>query len=191
MTQLFASSHIVHTLLFGLPTLAILIAALAERYRHHRGPSQVQHSRTAVVWLLASCSLVAGGVHTSVIAEHFHEYALFGWFFVAAAVAQIGFAALLLRRPGPLLVLGAFLGNAFVVLLWVQTRFFSLPLGPETGSKEEIGSYDIVATANEVLIVALAVYCLVQMREARRRSVAAQPAQRIAPVAQPLGHVGR
>src|ERR1700709_329180 len=99
MAQLFSSDHIVHTLLFGLPALAILIAAVAERYRHHRGPSQVQHPRSAVVWLLACCSLGAGGVHTSVIAEHFEEYVLFGWFFVAAAVAQIGFAALLVRRP--------------------------------------------------------------------------------------------
>jgi hypothetical protein len=200
MSQLFSSGHLVHTLLFGLPTLAILIAAVVERFRPNKDRSSgpVSYPRTPAIWLLAAFSVAAGAVHASVISYHFHEYALFGWFFVVAAVAQLGSAALVLRRPSPTLVLAAFLGNAMVVLLWLDTRLIGLPVGPEFGSKEEIGALDVFATVDEVLIVAVAAYALLQMR-ARREAVrtadtAGVPSghsSRIAPVAQTTSQPGQ
>ena len=65
---------------------------------------------------------------------------------------------LVLTRPSPrLLVLGA-LGNDGVVLLFILSRTVGMPFGPEAFRAERLTTPGIVATACELLLVALACY---------------------------------
>jgi hypothetical protein len=80
--------------LSGLPLL--LLPALAG------GAAVVRDRRPAappLLVLLAAATVVAAVVHVWVAPEHFAESALYGTFFVATAVAGIGYAALVLARP--------------------------------------------------------------------------------------------
>src|SRR4051812_30430057 len=48
---------------------------------------------------LAALSMVAGSIHAVVAAPHFGEYWLFGIFFAALAVFQLGWGAWIYERP--------------------------------------------------------------------------------------------
>jgi hypothetical protein len=122
---------------------------------------------TAPIVMLATASLLSGGIHASVSGEHFREAFIFGAFFTVAAAAQVAWGILLLHRPSrTLLALGA-IGNAAVVALWSMTRTVGLPVGPEPWRPEAIGTLDVVSTLFEVVIVVIAVTLLV--RNAPRR----------------------
>lgn len=107
-------------------------------------------------WLAALASLGAAGLHFAVAPEHFHQYWLFGWFFLVAAWLQALWAvAIATSRARPLAIAGA-LGNALLIAIWVWTRAVGVPVGPEAGAREALGFVDGVAVAFEVVAVALA-----------------------------------
>lgn len=108
---------------------------------------------TGLVWLLVACSAGAAAIHGAVIGEHFRESALYGWFFMLAALAQLAWAVLLARRPERDLLLAGALGNSLVILLWALTRIAGLPLGPEPWRPETVGPPDALATLLEVALV--------------------------------------
>jgi hypothetical protein len=102
---------------------------------------------------LALCSAGAAAVHWAVARMHFEEYALFGVFFVAVGVAQLGWGLLVLFRPvRPLLLLGA-AGNLLVTALWAIDRAWGLPLGPEHWQPDPVGFADSAASTFELLVV--------------------------------------
>jgi hypothetical protein len=130
-------------------------------------------------WLLlaAGCSLVAGATHLWVVPEHLEEWLPAAVFFVVLAVLQLGLAALLLRRPTPLLLQLAAVGTLGIVVFYVLTRTVDLPLLPPLGAHggdhlpvawgigngtplypgeglEEVGAPDLVCLAAELMTVA-------------------------------------
>lgn len=110
----------------------------------------------------AALSLAAALIHASVIVAHFQEYWLFGVFFVAAALFQLGWGVAAWSSPADrrLLALGAG-ANLAIVLLWAVTRTVGLPIGPEPGEIEPAGLHDLFATADELAILLAAGLVLV------------------------------
>jgi hypothetical protein len=109
---------------------------------------------------LVALSAGAGAIHLAVAGEHFHEFVLFGVFFVAVGVAQTVWAALIaILGPSRYLLIAA-IANAGVVALWAASRTTGLPLGPRPRAPDAIGFPDVTATLFEVVLVGLAVWSL-------------------------------
>jgi hypothetical protein len=102
---------------------------------------------------LAACSAAAATVHFAVISEHVEDYWLFGVFFGSAGLAQALFAVLVVQRPSRLVYAAGAAGNAAIVALWIVTRTAGLPMGPDPGEAEAVGTADVVSTVLELLIV--------------------------------------
>jgi hypothetical protein len=117
---------------------------------------------------VALASAGAATIHFAVIAQHLEEYWLFGFFFIAVAIAQLAWAMLVLFRPSPAVYLAGIVGNAAVAATWVVSRTTGLPLGPAPGEPEPVGTADSVATAFELLIAAGTVLLLLRMTSRRR-----------------------
>jgi hypothetical protein len=124
-----------------------------------------------LTWVAAGLSVFASLLHGLVTQEHFDEWWGYGAFFVVAAVAQMGYAAVLILAPwrdgsasGLLAHLGrraetAFYllgvaGNAAIVALYVVTRAIGIPFfGPEAGAVEPIGPIDALSKVTEVALI--------------------------------------
>jgi hypothetical protein len=104
---------------------------------------------------VALAALSAGGaaIHVAVAPDHFHEYALFGVFFLAASAAQAAWAIAVLVRPNRPLLVAAVIGNAGLIMLWALSRTVGLPVGPELWRPEGITAADALATQLEVVLV--------------------------------------
>lgn len=133
-------------------------------------------ARPASAWLfaLSLASVVAAVVHAMVIREHFGESALYGSFFLGAAVAGLGYAVVvLLRATRPVLLVGL-VANASIIVLWLFTRLVEVPVGPGMGEREAFGGLDVIAGGAEALCVVAAI-CL--LRATSSRQVPAEPSQ--------------
>lgn len=109
-----------------------------------------------MVQAAAAASFAAALVHGSVIASHVREYWAFGLFFAIVTPLQVLWAGLAWTRPDDdrLLRIGA-IGNAAVVLIWLASRIFGLPVGPSPWQPEAIGIKDLIATYDEIAVVLL------------------------------------
>ena len=120
----------------------------------------------------AAISATAALIHAAEAPEHFAEWWGYGAFFVGAAVAQAGFAILLLRTPrrGAALAMRArrhwpsprwlltagIIGNAAIVALYGVTRTIGIPLvGPDAGEVEQATRSGLLATALELVLMAV------------------------------------
>jgi hypothetical protein len=112
--------------------------------------------------LVAMALLSAGAavIHAAVTRAHFGEWWLYGTFFAVAAVAQLVWTFLILRRPSRSLLVVAAIGNAIVVMLWLVTRITGLPVGPEPWTPESFSLLDVAASVFEIVLVITAVMVL-------------------------------
>jgi hypothetical protein len=150
---------------------ALLI--MASLFCDTRTAQHEQSSRLdARVATLISLSAGAGTIHLAVASDHFHEWLLFGAFFVALGVAQIGWAVLIavVGPSRPLLIAAS--ANAAVVVLWIVSRTSGLPIGPDPGAPEAVGFPDVTATLFELVLVGYAVVSLRRPRKTPNRAVA-------------------
>jgi hypothetical protein len=160
------SAHTVHFAAAGVFLIAGLAAAAVADARDSRGGRDVSAVRGRSSYakpLLLACALAtvaAAAVHVYVIPEHFEESSLYGAFFVALAVAQLGWAAVVAVRPSVRLLMAGITANVSVVLLWLATRLIAVPLGPGAGTREEIGGLDVFATSCELVVIVTAALLL-------------------------------
>ena len=103
--------------------------------------------------LLGLLSMAAALIHFSVIEQHWTEYWLYGAFFIAVGLAQLGWALAIPAAPVRWLLYGGVLGNALVVITWIVTRTVGSLVGPAATMPARAGFGDLVATAMQVLIV--------------------------------------
>jgi len=174
----FAARHATHLAAVTIPVAMVVVALAVDSVksrRKRRGTTPVKLPGRASIALrvAAVASVGAAVVHLRVLPEHAEESAWYGAFFAAAALAQIGGAALLLRtavtrRFVALLVMG----NAAVVGLWLFTRLVGVPLGPDAGSTESFGALDVIASMFEGVVVAA---CAGALRPRRVRTTVALP----------------
>jgi MFS family permease len=152
--------------MLGFP-LAVFAGLFALEWRRSSDrPPRVR--RHPLVVLMSLSVLGSAGVHGAVVAEHFAESAVLGWFFVLLGLAQVGFAVALLVAPWRSLVVAGVLGHLGVVALWAWTRAVGVPLGVDGGARERVGALDLTATALEVLTVLCGLALLVLSSEPRR-----------------------
>ena len=116
-------------------------------------PLAARQGLCLVTYSVASAAAGAAAIHYAVVAEHFDEWWGFGLFFVSSAVAQLVWAVVVVASRSRLLIWFGVVGNGAIVGLWIVTRTFGTPLGPEPTTPEPIALADSVATAFEVAIV--------------------------------------
>jgi hypothetical protein len=104
-------------------------------------------------WQVAAFSAGAAAIHYAEITSHFEEYRLFGVFFFAVAWFQAGSAIGIVTRPDRRLAGAIAVVNLVVIWVWIWSRTAGLPIGPEAGEPEVVGSADLLATVLEALVV--------------------------------------
>src|SRR4051812_41624931 len=121
--------------------------------------------------LAAGLSLTAAAIHLRVAPESFGQWWGYGAFFVVAALAELGYLALLAARPsGWVLQLGIWMSLGTVVM-YLVTRTGGIPLGPEQGTVEQLDGFGVVATLSEAALVL--VLCGMLTGRARSRTFTA------------------
>ncbi|MGH9027772.1 MAG: hypothetical protein ACRDWD_16910 [Acidimicrobiia bacterium] len=124
-------------------------------------------------WFLAVLSLGAGGIHFAMISPHFDEYWVEGAFFAVVAWFQLGWAAAVVLRPTNTLLRVGALVNAAVVGMWIVSRTWGPPIGPNAGVAEGASFVDIFSTGLEVGIVVVCLGLLTRPALAERRATSA------------------
>jgi hypothetical protein len=123
--------------------------------------TQVRHSPTPTAQsetygALGALSIMTGVLHAKAMVDHASHYWPFGVFFGLLTCWQTAwgvraYRAQLSRRA---LVAGAWV-NVAVVLVWLTSRTVGLPIGPWAGEPEALGMIDIMASLDEIVIVAM------------------------------------
>jgi hypothetical protein len=137
----------------------------------------VWRRRRAMEKFVGVCAIVSGSAHGLVTQQHFQEWWGYGVFFLATAVCLIGFGLALITdaidpryMPGDvnrlrrLMYAAGAIGNVGILGLYLLTRTAGIPLGPGTGSVEQVGFIDVVAKAAELLAVSGLVVLLLKTR---------------------------
>jgi hypothetical protein len=145
----------------GFLVVALVAIAITERRQAEPRAASVKPATRAEATLrraplLPAVALGGAGaaaVHFVVMPDHFDESALYGAFFLVAAILQLAYSALVLARPSRALLAAGVAGNLAVILLWIATRTIAIPLGPGAGQTEAFGGLDILASAFEALVV--------------------------------------
>ena len=110
-------------------------------------------ARRVVIAALAVCSLAAAAIHFAVFQEHFEEYWLYGVFFATVAWCQAIWAAWVVYRPSPRLLLAGNVGNALIIAVWIVSRTVGIGIGPQVGP-EAISAADTLCALLELAVVA-------------------------------------
>lgn len=114
----------------------------------------------ATSMVVALLSIGAAVIHFAVIAQHFDEWWLTGLFFLSIAPFQLACGLLVLIRPSARVYVVGALANALIVVTWIVSRTSGVPIGPQAGEAEAIGFPDALATAFEIVLVAILVALL-------------------------------
>lgn len=180
----FVSRHATHLAAVAIPVAMIVVALVADSIHSRRKRRRAEgrdaaakprlHGQASVALrVAAAASIGAAVVHLRVLPDHAAESAWYGAFFAAAALGQIGGAALLVRDVSRRLVALFAAGNAAVIALWLFTRLVAIPLGPASGSTESFGALDVLASTLEA-VVAVACACALWPRRAGIRATPAR-----------------
>jgi hypothetical protein len=110
--------------------------------------------RAGLAPAVAALSASAGVVHLSVAGEHLREDVHFGGFFIALAVFQLAWAALVVTRPDRRVYRIGAAVNGAVILVWLLSRTAGIPFGPHAGVPEAVGMADLVSTGLELGVIA-------------------------------------
>ncbi|MGH9211061.1 MAG: hypothetical protein ACRD2C_10305 [Acidimicrobiales bacterium] len=111
-------------------------------------------------WFLVALSLGSGVIHFAVAGEHFDLSWYHGTFFAAVAWLQLMWAAAVIVRPTRPLLAVAAVGNALIIVTWLVSRVWGVPVGPDAWESEPVALADALATGFEAVIVVLALAVL-------------------------------
>jgi hypothetical protein len=130
-----------------LSVVAIALVPIGIRTGRSAEPPEVLRFAVAVA------SAGAATIHFAVIDQHVAEYWLFGVFFAAVSLAQLGWVVAVVNNPTRTVYVVGALGNALIAATWVISRTTGLPFGSGTGEPEPVGIADVVSTALEFAVV--------------------------------------
>jgi len=100
-------------------------------------------------------SIVVGAMHAKALGDHVAHWWFFGVFFGALAAAQVWWGVRVYRAgAGTRLLRAGAIGSLAIVAIWVLSRTFGVPVGPWAWDAEPIGASDLIATVDELFIVA-------------------------------------
>ncbi len=128
----------------------------------------------------ALCSAAAAAIHFGVTGEHFHEWWLFGGFFLVLGAYQLWFAAIAWQAPSRRELAPAWPSTPASSMLWWLTRTSGLPVGPDAGHAEPFGTADLLCSLLEAVVVVatLAVVSRHPGSSSRSRAAAERPSSR-------------
>ena len=109
------------------------------------------------ILLACALALLAALIHVQAALDHFDEYVPYAVGFIVLAAGQAGWAAATYRTASRGLLRAGVAVGAGVVLVWLLSRTTGLPVGPQPGAAEPVGLLDLVATLDELAVMALAV----------------------------------
>ncbi len=146
------TTHDLATLAIVVVIVAVIAAevVLTIVRRRRGGPSGPVAAATWGGWVAAACSIAAAIIHLAVIEEHLAEYVPFGIAFALLAIFQLVWPLAYLRRPTRSLALLAVAINLGAVVVWVWSRGWGLPIGPEPGVPEAVGPADVISSLLEI-----------------------------------------
>src|SRR5215207_7624650 len=119
-------------------------------------------------WLLAALSLGAGVIHFAVSGEHYDLSWVHGAFFAVAAWLQLSWAIAVVLRPTRRLLTAGVILNAGILGVWVMSRVWGAPFGPDPWTPEDVFLADALSSGFELGIVALTAAVLVRPAVAQR-----------------------
>jgi hypothetical protein len=161
--------HANHTghLLLAAAFIVVALAAVAgvEELQRRRRDGRPVPSAGAL--LIAGAGTVSAGIHAAVLPSHWREAVLYGLFFFAAAIGQLGLSLLALLSPTRRWLQANALVSIGLLGVWLQSRTVGIPVGPLRGVVESVGVLDVVSGACELLVV-VAVVRLVRHRQPLR-----------------------
>ena len=113
----------------------------------------------ALPWrgLIAGTMGVAGTVHLGQVQEHLEEWRLAGLYFAMTGLLQIALGVAFAVRPSPPLRAAALIISVPTALLWAASRSIGVPGGPHGGIPEAVDAAGLVATALELVTIAVLV----------------------------------
>ena len=161
------SQHAVHLGTLVGPMLLLAFWATWSELRSWLRRQDAVQVPTGVL-VAAALSVGAAVIHAIVVPPHFTEAVLYGVFFAALAVGQLGWAVLAVVQPKSWVLYAGALGNLAVVALWAVTRTVGIPLGIAAGQREAVGVLDTTCGLLELGIVA----CCVMLAWQRTPAVA-------------------
>ena len=103
-------------------------------------------------------SAAAAGVHAAMAPSHLQHSALFGAFFAVAALVQLSWAAALVLGSSRILLLAGAAVNIAFIVLWAVTRTLGLPV--VMPDPEPVGPWDVSCVAWQVVVVVACVRLL-------------------------------
>jgi hypothetical protein len=136
----------------GLAALAVSVLAIA-LVLIGIGTSRSVEPLGVLRFAVAVASAGAATIHFAVIDQHVAEYWLFGVFFAAVGLTQLGWVVAVVNNPTRTVYVVGALGNALIAATWVISRTTGLPFGPAAGEPESVGIADVVSTALELAVV--------------------------------------
>ncbi|HEX4820588.1 MAG TPA: hypothetical protein VFV00_10300 [Acidimicrobiales bacterium] len=152
--------------------MTLLVGEREAREEPPEFETEAQTARPAAIpraqlLLLASAALGAALLHAAFAPGHFTEtwshglaFAVMAWLQLALAVALVAFPS---RRVFALGLL-----NLGIIGIWVMSRTIGAPFGPNSWTREDVGTPDLIATGLEVLLV---IGCASLLWRARGRAV--------------------
>jgi len=111
-------------------------------------------ARERTIALLAALSWLAAVIHGAVAPEHWADHPTYAVCFALLAVLQGAWAVAFFRAPSASLLRLAALLSLAVIAGWAISRTTGLPVGPERGVREAVGTLDLAATAAEAVLAA-------------------------------------
>ncbi len=124
-------------------------------------------------WVLAASSIAAGVVHFAVSGEHYDVSWRHGLFFTLVAWLQLSWGIGVLVRPTRRLLVAGVVLNAGVLGVWVISRVWGVPVGPDAWTPETVAFADALSSGLEAGIVLCSIGVLVRPALAGRPAPAA------------------
>ncbi len=121
--------------------------------------------------LISGLASGAGLIHVLAAVEHVHEYGLYAIFFALLAPAQVAWSIAAYRTGSRRLLLAGAVASLLIALLWGFSRTTGLPIGPDPWTPEAIGTLDVTATANELVLACLIAGRLRSSRPSKSRDL--------------------
>lgn len=130
-------------------------AEIAQRPALHARPHSPGTSVTIATRMAGLLSIMAGAMHAKAMADHVAHWWFFGVFFGVLACAQFAWGVrVYVGGAGDRLLLAGAAGSLVVVAIWIISRVVGVPAGPWAGDAEPVGAMDLVASLDELVIVA-------------------------------------
>lgn len=138
----------------GPPSLASDIRSAA--------PAAPASALSDALKIAAWLSIAAGLIHAVAMVDHFAHYWLYGVFFLGLTYGQVLWGVGVLRKlPTERSLKLAAIANLAICCVWLVSRTTGIPVGKYAWQPEAIGSPDVAATLDQILLAAY-IYALLR-----------------------------